>query len=387
MRTYVRLTFDLAKNHAGRWLRRPPFARSNPRSERAPASNNYLAIAWHHLCRLFVRPLFVGLLFVGLLFVGLLITGCGPRIGGGETAAQLRQSPLVIDLPALYIDYDRSGHASIGSVPVDAIGDALTVDLSRLNLKTEQINTIMDANIQHLQVTNTPDRLLLLVNGQLLPALVWHTERATTAGEGQMLAAGLAQITPLLSTVVAMGGGVVLRFPISAGTVPIPLTMVESDSVALEAAQDEYLAIIGTPPHMVIDVFYQADGSWRVSDLDATAWRAVLPLPWDRLNLGAEQIQSLRAGGIEDLILQSNREGLFVQVNQQPLPHLSWAKGELNSMIVLAAEGGLFRQLLGDTPTAYSLAATLEHLLPMLQVTEIELRIHFAAESNATAEE
>ncbi len=324
-------------------------------------------------------------LFVYLLLVSLLFTGCGPRIGGGETAAQLNHPSFVIDLPALYIDYDRSGNASIGSVPVSALGDAFTVDLARLNLGPEQIDMIMDANIQHLQVTNTPDQLLLLINGKALPSLAWRAEDQATVEDTQKLQAGVARITSLLSTVVAMGGGVVLRFPLTAGTEPIPLTMVETDSGAMREAQDEYVAVIGAPPHLLIDVFYQSDGSWTVADLDATAWRAVLPLPWARLNLRAEQIQSLRAGGIDELILASNREGIFVQVNHQPLPHLSWANGELNNMIVLAAEGGLFRQLLGDTPTAYSLAATLEDLLPMLQVTEIELRVHFTAESNAAA--
>lgn len=333
-------------------------------------------IAWQHLCRRFVYQLLVIILF----------TGCGPRIGGGETARQLSNSPVVIDLPALYLDYDRSGNASIGGVPVTALRELFPVDLARLNLSAAQIDLIMNANIQHLQVTNTPEQLLLLVNGQALPALAWATESPATAVETQALAAGMEQITIMLSTVVAMGGGVVVRFPISAGAPSIPLTRVETDSVVIEAAQDEYLAIIGAPPHLVVDVFYQSDGSWKVSDLDATAWRAVLPLPWDRLNLGAEQLQRLRAGGIDTLILKSNRAGLFVQVNQQSLPHLTWANGELNTMMVLAAEGGLFRQLFGDTPTADSLAVTLEHLLPMLQVTEMELRVHFAAENTTTGD-
>jgi len=323
---------------------------------------------WHHLYRRFVYQ----------LLILLLLAGCGPRIGGGETALHVAQSPLLVDLPALYIDYDQDGHASIGQVPVAALADLFPVDPTRLNLTPAQIKLIVDANIQHLQVTNTPERLLLLINGKPMPSLFWGTPASVATTDTQPQQAAMAPLATLLPMVSAMGVGVVIRFPVSTGMAPIPLTPVTVDSSAAQAVQAEYLALIGEAPHLSIDVFYHADGSWTVADLDATAWQAALPLPWARLNLRTEQIEELRAGGINELILKSDREGLFVHVNGQPLPHLSWANGELNQLLLLAADGGLFRQLLGDTPTAYSLAVTLERLLPMLQVTEIELHVHFA---------
>jgi hypothetical protein len=75
--------------------------------------------------------------------------------------------------------------------------------------------------------------------------------------------------------------------------------------------------------------------------------------------------------------LISNQQGVFIEVNQHALPHLAWTEGELGNVLALADEGGFFPQWLGDTPTAYSLMATLERLLPMVQVTELRLQVHF----------
>jgi hypothetical protein len=333
---------------------------------------------WYYLHSFLVRGICGTLL--------LLFTGCGPRVGAGEMAAQLRGSPLVVDLPALYIDYDRAGQAFIGTVPVTALGDAFGVNLALLNLDAAQMQMISAANIHHLQVTNTPTHLRLLVNGRTLPALRWTPESLANAGTTlQQLLPGLEAVAALLPVVVEMGGGVVLRFPVADGVAPLPEALIESDGAAITAAQAAYLRVIGAPPQIVIDVFYRDDGTWMVDDLDEAAWRAALPLPWERLTLRPAQIQNLRAGGINTLVLKTNREGIFVQINDQPLPHLSWVDGELNNVVGLAAEAGLFRQLLGDTPTAASLATTLEQLLPMLQVTELELRVHFAADNTATS--
>ncbi len=316
----------------------------------------------------------------------LLFTGCGPRVGAGEMAAQLRDSPLVVDLPALYVDYDRVGRAFIGTVPVTALGDAFGADLALLNLDAAQMQMISAASIHHLQMTNTPTHLRLLVNGRTLPALRWTPESLANVGTTlQQLAPGLEAVAALLPVVVEIGGGVVLRFPVADGVAPVPVALLETDGAAINAAQAAYLRVIGAPPQIVIDVFYRDDGTWTVDDLDGATWRAALPLPWERLTLQPAQIQSLRAGGVNTIVLRTNREGIFVQINEQQLPHLSWGDGELNNVVVLASEGGLFRQLLGDTPTAASLATTLEQLLPMLQVTELELRVHFAADHTVTS--
>lgn len=318
-------------------------------------------------------------LLLAAIGMTLLLLGCGERIGGGVMAAQQPTSPLVIDLPALYVDYNADGTAYIGSVPAATLGDSLGVDLSPLDREPVQIQRIVEANIQHIQITTVPNQLRILINGRVAPSLTWAPDELAQAGAKMArFKPSLAPLEPLLPIASTWGGGLVLRFPLAAGAIPLPLEAQANDERAAQADVMAYLAAIGgTPPQLTIDVTYAPDGTWRVDGLDAAAWGESVPLPWERLNLDGAQIDTLRAGGVSELVVASNQDGIFLQVNGKALPHLSWADGALQNIVILAADGGLFRELLGDTPTAYSLAATIERLLPMLQLTEVTLRVHF----------
>lgn len=310
----------------------------------------------------------------------LLLAGCGPRIGGGELATQATGAPLVVDLPALTVDYDRSGTAHVGSVSVAELGAVVGTDLTLLNLDREQMIQVTAANLQSIQLTNRPQQLLIVINERPLPRLAWDD---TSLAAGMQL---LEQVTTqsdlpvdiptLLPVLTNLGGGLTLRFPGAAGA--SSTSVVEEPRLAAAAAQTAYLELIGTPPALTIDVHYQPDGRWTVDGLDATAWGALLPLPWERLNLEPETMQVLHEAGLRELIVRSNQTGLFVTVNGTMLPHLDWSQGELGHVIALAESSGLFTQFLGDTPTAYSLATTLAQLMPMLQVTEMTLRVQFS---------
>lgn len=309
----------------------------------------------------------------------LLLSGCSQRIGGGEMAIQTADAPLVIDLPALTIDYDRNGIAYVGSVPVAELSAVVGTDLTPLNLNTEQIAWLTEADLHSIQLTSRPHQLLLMVNGQPLPRLMWD-EASLQAGT-QLLqtvtarAEFPADIAALLPVMSSLGGGVTLQFPTAAEPVAAPL--LEAPNATATAAQAAYLDLIGTPPQIAIDVSYQPDGRWLVDGLDAAAWGALLPLPWEQLNLEPETMRILQEMSIQELVVRSSQTGIFVTVNGALLPHLDWSQGELGNVVALAASSGLFTQFLGETPTADSLATTLERLVPMLQVTEVTLRVQF----------
>ena len=58
----------------------------------------------------------VWLSFVTIAMI--VLAGCAPRAGGGETAKMATQHDLVIDLPAIVIDFNAQGEPSVGNVPV-----------------------------------------------------------------------------------------------------------------------------------------------------------------------------------------------------------------------------------------------------------------------------
>lgn len=328
------------------------------------------------------RRLRYALAFLLLGLLSTILAACGQRIEAGATATAAADAPLVVDLPALYLDYDLAGTAMIGSVRAADLGPAFGVDLSRLNLSPAAIAQLQAANLQHIQLSNTPAGLLVFVNGRRTPSVVW--DDATLPITATMVA-DLAPSVPLLGQVAPLvtqlGGGVVVRFPLAAGATPIApqLPAATTQLAAAQQTQAEYLAIVGAPPPLTVTVDYQLDGSWVVDGLSGAAWEAAMPVPWTRLNLSPAVVQGAHAAGIATLVLTSNQQGLLMTVNGQPLPPLSWANGELENLVILAAESGLLARVLGDNPHTEHLLATIEGLLPIVAATPVELRVNFPA--------
>ena len=318
-------------------------------------------------------------LFTLLGFLLISLAACGQRIDGGTTAATTT-APLVIDLPALYLDYDATGVAYIGTVKAADLGPALGVDLTRVNMTPELVGRLQAAKIQHIQLTNTPAGLQLFVNGRPVPSLVW--DEATLQLSAETMAAlgpNAALLRPLLPLATTLGGGLVLRFPLAPDVTPVPF-VVTPDAALLTAArqtQAHYLAIIGTPPPLTITVDYGLDGSWTVDGLTGEQWADGMPLPWTRLNLSPELVQGASAAGIATLRLTANQQGLFIELNGRPLPHISWAEGELENLLALATDAELLNEALGANPHTNTLLTTIQGLLPIVTATPVTLQVNF----------
>ena len=161
----------------------------------------------------------------------LALSGCAPRVGQGSLDVDSDQ--LVIDLPALVLDIGADGSVSIQNASVADLVSIL-VDGGELDLPINDMTVMFlsMANIQHIQVSNTPEGLLLLVNGLSIPSISY---------DGDSLAAlpgainDLADIGPMADLLVDLvdqiGIGVIARFPVAPGAEEIPL-FVEGDSSA-----------------------------------------------------------------------------------------------------------------------------------------------------------
>ena len=72
----------------------------------------------------------LALLLTALLIFTLVLSACGPRPQQGELAQSATDDTLVVDLPAVYIDYDEQGQASISGAAIAQLGALLGQDLS-----------------------------------------------------------------------------------------------------------------------------------------------------------------------------------------------------------------------------------------------------------------
>ncbi len=320
------------------------------------------------------------MILVSLLLVTLVIlAGCAPRATSGAIAAAADDSQIVIDLPALVLDVQPEGGINIGGQALTELGGGLGAGLAAVAVPPEMVDSITAFNIQHIQIDNTAEGLLILVNGQAIPSLAWDGEKLVATAEVlDSLGAGVALLDRVLPLLTNLGIGVIIRFPLASGEGALPLVAAESEAAtAAVAAQKEFLAAVGAPPVVHLTIAYAADGTWKLADLAQADLLQLLPVPWEMLNLSPATIQGMTAAGVSGIELASNTDGIFISINDKTLPYLTWADGRVNHLLTLAEETGLLATVLGDSPDMSAILDTVESLLPAVQASDFSLRVTF----------
>lgn len=322
----------------------------------------------------------VGLVVI-LLVALLVMAGCGPRATGGELAAASDGSQIVIDLPALVIDIQPDGQPKLGEQTLSELGALVgqSQAVQALTVPQDTLDFLVASNIQHVQIDNTPEGLLILVNGQPIPSLAWDGEKlVATADVLETLGGGVALLDKVLPLITNIGIGAIMRFPVAEGADAVPLVAVDDEVAARAmAAQQEFLDMVQTPPTFLVTIQYAEDGTWSVADLTQADLVQLIPVPLDALNLDAGTIQQLDAMGISEIALQTNADGIFISINGQTLPYITWADGRVNHLLELAQQTGLLAPILGDDPNMGALMDYIESILPAVQASEISLRVVF----------
>jgi hypothetical protein len=327
------------------------------------------------------------LLMAGALTGAMTLGGCTARAGAGETAAiapltdQLGGAPFLADLPALEVSYNAEGAPSIGAT---ALGDLQALVpatlLSQLTLDAATVERLSAAGIQHIQVSNTPTGLRILVNGEALPALVWDaTSLDNLLNLLQPLEPdAIASLGNVLDLVTNLGAGLVIRLPLAAGEYPIPLLVEgpQSNAAVEQAAQEAFLESTGTPPRLQIPVFYAEDGTWTVQGLSDTEWQALTGLPFGYVRLNPQLVQGALDAGITQVVVWTDREGIHVTLGEQELPYVRWADGGILTLLEVAGRLGVLPQEMANQEL---LDEVLAQWLPILQATDLRIVVQFPA--------
>ena len=302
----------------------------------------------------------------------LALSGCAPRVGQGSLDVDSDQ--LVIDLPALVLDIGADGSASIMNATVADLVATLGVDLN-LPIDGGTVFFMSMANIQHIQVSNTPEGLLLLVNGRSIPSISYDGDSLSALPEAINRLADVGPMADLLVELVdQIGIGVIARFPIAPGVEEIPM-YVEGDSsaaMAAQAAQEEFLASVGTPPRINLPIFYKADGSISIGDLSIDELSAMTGTSLDALEMGLGPLSIVRGMGVSVLGISTDKDGITISLDGNALPTLDWSDGKASNLIEVASQIPLL-EIMG----LGSVLPMVNQLLPLVQSAEIDLTLHF----------
>jgi len=311
---------------------------------------------------------------LSVLLVGLLaLTACAPRATGGAVASRAGEAEVVVDLPALVIDVQNDGSLSLGGMSLAELGALAGQDLSTLSIPADLVQQMAAANIQHIQLDNTDEGLLILVNGKPIPTLAWDGETLVTTSEvvGQIGGAPIALLDKLLPLITNVGLGVILRMPVAEGAQVLPY--VDPDDTAAQramAAQREFLDAVQIPPTFQVVISYAPDGSWEVGGISQDVWAGLAPQLGTSLDQLGATMQQLAGLGIDDISLDTNADGFFISINGKRLPYISWKDGRINNVLALAVQSGL----LGDAVPA-ELIQQIETLLPAVMASNISLKL------------
>lgn len=308
----------------------------------------------------------------------LVLAGCAPRAGGGDTAKMATQQDLVIDLPAIVIDFNAQGEPSVGNVPVAQLASTFGVgNLDQLKVPPATIDMLTKANIQHVQVDNLPTGLTLIVNGEAIPSFAWDgkslSELTTTLGKFSPVSPALEKLLPLITN---LGIGVIARFPVAEGKEAIPTYITGDASAAAKAtkAQKEFMDNVGTAPKISVPVFYNADGSFRIADLSGAEFTTLTGMPLN-LQMPPAMLDNFKQKGISDITLSTNANGIHIAINGNALPYISWDNGKLNHLLDLAGQMGLWNTLADRGMNPGDISAMLDKVLPMVTSTDFDIHL------------
>jgi hypothetical protein len=303
-----------------------------------------------------------------VLTLALFVTSaCGPRVASPAPAEGDSQT-LIVELPAIYLNVAEDGAITLAEGPFQAVLGSLGVDLSSLSMSAETVQNFVGANIQHIQLDNRRDGLYIYINGEPYPTLVWdEAALASLVDVLAMLGTDLGEAGNLLTLLPDLGVGVVVNFPVAAGSAAVPLAEMApnpatGDQVTLEDAMN-------APVALDLSLTYAEDGSFQLQGLNPFMLGMI---PQDALRQSPEAIANLTEQGINSLSITARSAGLLIIINGQPLPLLRTTSDQQLLQLIQ-----LVLQLQGDSESTEQIAGVIQQLLPPLLRQGLRLAVNF----------
>lgn len=293
----------------------------------------------------------------------LMLSGCAPRSFGGDTAAAAEAGGMVLDLPSIVLDVDRTGAVSSEQIPLDLIPG-----LGGITLPEDIVAAFVGNGNQYLQIETHPNGLALFLDGKPFFGSVFYDDDVL-AGLGPALEALTASpeedgdedaaaeeadepdlVESMLPVLRNVGMGVTLRFPLNEGAVrrDIPSIRGYKRKTAADMAkvkQAEQSLRVNEVPIQVAP-----DGSLSTSNFLVGIMLSQLP---PGVGLPESALEGLNERGITSLRLATRPVGLTIGINENQLPTMLWDSGELDNMLAWGTSSGFIADKVpGLTPQA-----------------------------------
>jgi hypothetical protein len=294
------------------------------------------------------RPKIVKILVVALI-VSLVLAACG----GGTTGKTW------FNLPSAKVQVQPDGAMSVfgftvGYFPQPAL-----------------IQQLQAANIQRLEVRIGYNGIHVYANGEDLPYVAWEEASIQTLQailpslnlpSGDLIVSAL----PWLRTI---GLGVILDLPLAAGATPLTIPRWSGETaIAPPAAGGE--TTLG--PITLGSLVFDPQGNAIIEGVPlATLEQGLGMAPMPPL-LDANTLALLQTVGAQGVQVQIKPDGIYLSLNDQPLPGIAWDNQRLTSLLTALPA------FVADP----ALVATLNAVVPQLTGADITLAVSFTGEQS-----
>lgn len=308
-----------------------------------------------------------------LALLVLLVTACGggdsrgiaQRTADGALDVAVRYMPQ-INLPRVVLSYDETGVPSIFGVKTSSLNRF--VPLGFLELPPDTVQSLVAANVQHVELDVDDAGIFIYVNGKSLPYLAWTADDLAYTGE---LIDSLdviendetiAKVLPLLGRI---GVDAAATFPMPEGAEDIPLRTPSDRDLATEEeiAQDQTATIQAA-------VQYAENGVPRVANITTQEIGQLAGMDLSTVELPPATLDMLQQAGIERAAIVSRSDGLHVLVNEQEVLQLAYNQRHLMNAVDLY--GGI-----AADEDAEALTTLLNNVVPMIAGADIDLVFEF----------
>jgi len=303
-------------------------------------------------------------LWLTLIVVLVVLTACSgqPTQPAGPPTTATGEI-FQIALPRLVIDFDQQGVPSLlGISPLFL--QAFGVDVSGFAVPQDTVKTMMEANVQHVELAAVGDRLVILVNGKPMPHLGFNEaglQRAIyLANVFDLLDAQTTEsVAKLMPWVTRLGLNVAVRFPRD-GTAEIPLSQPGTAKATSISPHTD-------PPSLIVKFEVKIDQAGVPGILGVTTN--------DLAQLGITGLGRLAPGtlakvqnsNVQHLQVRNKPDGLHLYINAEPLPMLIWDTELLTNLV----------EVYGQLDPQGAFKPLVDVLLPTMDRADIGILLHF----------
>jgi sulfur carrier protein ThiS len=307
--------------------------------------------------------------WVVLVIVTLLLAACGPAMQPATGPQTDTGEVFMVALPRLQVDFDAQGNPGIVGVNLADVAKYTGMNFAGFQLNKFYIDWMTAANVQHIELRQTGNGIVLFVNGKPLPNIAWSDQSLQAAGDfaGLFNVQNTQMIRKFLPIVRRLGLDLVLTFPKAEGVAAIPLA--DPNQVVTTTA-----APSNTPASAIVQFEVKYDengvpGILGISAADLAAMGVNAPLA-----LAPSYVKLLEDNNIQTLELRGKSDGLFLYVNGNPLPNIAWDDTFLNNTADLYAQMNPSSPYIGVVKT----------IVPMINKADIGVMVHFPLAAGQT---